>query len=248
MLRGPQGTLFGRNASMGALNIVTKNPTGEHAGKISFAYGDYDEKRVSGFINSAISEKASARLSFQASGRDGYAENTFVQGSSRSRIGDWTDMTVRGKLLFQASPSAEVLLTADYSRVRNENTAVELMGDTVPGQTLFNLLGLLPAGQLPEAEDEHDFKLHQMHSDDVDDEQWGLSGDITWKVGDHTIRSITAYRDWENDSLNQSLIRLPADLFPSDHLFGAETISQEFADHLARGREDRIRVRPVLLR
>ena len=44
VLRGPQGTLFGRNASMGALNIVTKNPTNEHEGRISFGYGDYDGK------------------------------------------------------------------------------------------------------------------------------------------------------------------------------------------------------------
>ncbi len=227
VLRGPQGTLFGRNASMGALNIVTKNPTNEHEGRISVGYGDYDEKRVSGYINSAISETAAARLSFQVSKRDGYGDNTYTEDGSRSTVGDWEDMTVRGKLLLTPSATTDVLLTADYSRLRNEGAVTELIGDTVPGQTLYGLAHILPSGELPEAEDVYDHKLHQIHRDDADDEQWGLSGDVTWTVGEHTIRSITAYRDWENDSLDQSVIRLPADLVPTDQLYDAETFSQE---------------------
>ena len=227
VLRGPQGTLFGRNASMGALNIVTKNPTDEHEGRISFGYGDYDEKRVSGYVNSAISEMVSARLSFQVSGRDGYGENTYTEGGSRSTVGDWEDMTVRGKLLLSPSPTTDVLLTGDYSRVRNEGAVTEFIGDTAPGQTLYRLTHILPPGELPEAGDVYDHRLNQMHRDDADDEQWGLSGDITWTVGEHTIRSITAYRDWENDSLDQSVIRLPADLVPTDQFYDAETFSQE---------------------
>ena len=227
VLRGPQGTLFGRNASMGALNIVTKNPTDEHEGRISFGYGDYDEKRVSGYINSAISEMAAARLSFQVSKRDGYGENTYTEDGSRSTVGDWEDMTVRGKLLLTPSETTDVLLTADYSRIRNEGAVTEFIGDTAPGHTLFGLAHILPTGQLPEAGDVYDHRLNQMHRDDADDEQWGLSGDITWTVGDHTIRSITAYRDWENDSLDQSVIRLPADLVPTDQFYDAETFSQE---------------------
>ena len=227
VLRGPQGTLFGRNASMGAMNIVTKNPTDEHEGRISFGYGDYDEKRVSGYINSAISEMAAARLSFQVSKRDGYGENTYTEDGSRSTVGDWEDMTVRGKLLLTPSATTDVLLTADYSRVRNEGAVTELIGDTVPGQTLYGLAHILPTGELPEAGDVYDHRLNQMHRDDADDEQWGLSGDVTWTVGEHTIRSITAYRDWENDSLDQSVIRLPADLVPTDQFYDAETFSQE---------------------
>ena len=227
VLRGPQGTLFGRNASMGALNIVTKNPTNEHEGRIAFGYGDYNEKRVSGYINSAISEMASARLSFQASERDGYGDNTFTDGGSRSTVGDWDDITVRGKLLLTPSANTDILLTADYSRVRNEGAVTEFIGDTAPGHSLLGLPVILPTGQIPEADDVYDHKLHQMHRDDADDDQWGVSGDITWTWGGHTIRSITAYRDWENDSVDQSVIRLPADLVPSDQLFDAETFSQE---------------------
>ena len=227
VLRGPQGTLFGRNASMGALNIVTKNPTDEHEGRISVGYGDYDEKRVSGYINSAISKMASARFSFQASDRDGYGDNTYTENGSRNTVGDWQDLTARGKLLLTPNANTGILLTADYSRVRNEGAVTEFIGDTAPGHTLFGLPHILPSGELPEAEDVYDHKLNQMHRDDAADEQWGLSGDITWAVGNHTIRSITAYRDWQNDSLDQSVIRLPADLVPTDQWYDAETFSQE---------------------
>ena len=227
VLRGPQGTLFGRNASMGALNIVTKNPTDEHEGRISVGYGDYDEKRVSGYINSAISEMASARLAFQASERDGYGDNTYTERGSRNTVGDWDDVSVRGKLLLTPGGNTDILLTADYSRVRNEGAVTEFIGDTVPEGTLPRVAGILPTGELPEAEDVYDHKINQMHRDDADDDQWGLSGDITWAVGGHTIRSITAYRDWQNDSLNQSVIRLPADLVPTDQWYDAETFSQE---------------------
>ncbi len=227
VLRGPQGTLFGRNASMGALNIVTKNPTHEHEGRIAVGYGDYDEKRVSGYINSAISEKASARLSFQASERDGYGDNTYTDQGSRSIVGDWEDITVRGKLLFTPNDNTNVLLTVDFSRVRNEGAVIEFIGDTAPGQSLLGLTQILPTGELPETSDVYDHKIHQMHRDDADDEQWGLSSEITWAVGSHTIRSIAAYRDWENDSLDQPVIRLPADLVPTDQFYDAKTFSQE---------------------
>ena len=219
VLRGPQGTLFGRNASMGALNIVTKNPTDEHEGRIAFSYGDYDEKRVSGHINSAISEKASARLAFQASDRDGYGDNTFTEGTGRNKVGDWDDLTVRGKLLLTPNSNIDILLSTDYSRVRNEGAVTEFIGDTAPMGALARLTGILPSGQLPDANDVYDYKINQMHGDDANDDQWGLSGDITWTAGGHTIRSITAYRDWENDSLNQSVIRMPADLIPTDQLY-----------------------------
>lgn len=227
VLRGPQGTLFGRNASMGALNIVTKNPTDEHEGRIAFGYGDYDEKRVSGHINSAISEAVSARLSFQASERDGYGDNTYTDQGSRGTVGDWEDLTVRGKFLFTPNAHTDVLLTADLSRVRNEGAVTEFIGGSEPMGSLPRLAGIFPTGQLPEAGDVYDHMLHQMHRDDADDEQWGLSSDITWEAGGHTFRSITAYRDWENDSRDQSVIRMPADLVPTDQDYDTETFSQE---------------------
>lgn len=227
VLRGPQGTLFGRNASMGALNIVTKNPTNEHEGRIAFGYGDYDEKRVSGHINSALSETAAARLSFQASQRDGYGENTYTDQGSRGRVGDWDDLSVRGKLLLTPGATTDILLTADYSRVRNEGAVTEFVGGTAPTGALRRVAGILPTGQLPEAGDVYDHKIHQMHRDDADDDQWGLNGDVTWEMRGHTVRSITSYRDWQNDSLDQSVIRLPADLVPTDQLYDAETFSQE---------------------
>lgn len=82
VLRGPQGTLFGRNASMGAMNIRTRNPRDEFSGNIRASYGNYDHVRVSGAVSGPLSRAAAARLAFQYSERDGYGENSYTRGGS----------------------------------------------------------------------------------------------------------------------------------------------------------------------
>ena len=73
-----------------------------------------------------------------------------------------------------------------------------------------------------------DNKVHQDHRDYAEDEQWGIAGDINWRLGEHTVRSLTGYRKWSNDTLNESVIRLPMDLIRRVTFYDVETVSQEF--------------------
>jgi iron complex outermembrane recepter protein len=233
VLRGPQGTLFGRNASMGALNIRTARPTDEFEGQIRGSYGNYNAARISGNVSGAFNETTSARMSFQYSDRDGYGDNTFTGAGNSSEIGDWEDTSVRGKLYFTPNDDIDITVSLDYAKVDNQGPVVEVISDTVLptyGPTISAILSptgpFAPTGPVPELTDGLDYTVNQDHRDTGEDEQWGISGDINWEVGEHTIRSITSFRDWNNDS-NETALRLPADLFNRVTTYQAETVSQE---------------------
>ena len=233
VLRGPQGTLFGRNASMGALNIRTRKPTDEFEAGIRGSYGNYDAYKFSGYASGAMTDDVSGRLSFQYSDRDGYGKNTFTGTGNDSEFGAWEDISVRGKLYFTPNEDLDITLTVDYAEVNNEGPVLEVISDTVLpayGFIISSVLSptgpLLPTGETPELLDDGDYEVNQDHRDDAKDKQWGIAADISWSIGEHTIRSITAYRDWDNDTF-ESALRLPADLFNRVTAYDAQTFSQE---------------------
>ncbi|MFT5134613.1 MAG: iron complex outermembrane receptor protein [Gammaproteobacteria bacterium] len=233
VLRGPQGTLFGRNASMGALNIRTRKPSDEFEGQIRGSYGSDNAARVSGSVSGPISETVGGRLSFQYSDRDGYGTNTFTDAGNSTEVGAWEDATVRGKFYFTPTDDLDITLSIDYSEVKNGGPVVEVISDTVLpayGPTISAILSptgpFAPSGQTPELLNGFDYEINQDHRDKADDKQWGISGDINWSIGEHTIRSITAFRDWNNDTF-ESALRLPADLFNRVTTYEVQSVSQE---------------------
>jgi outer membrane receptor protein involved in Fe transport len=78
VLRGPQGTLYGRNATGGAVNIITNQPTNEFGGSIEAEYGAYNEKKVTGFVNLPINDMLQVRLAGFYLNRDGFGTNSFT--------------------------------------------------------------------------------------------------------------------------------------------------------------------------
>ena len=235
VLRGPQGTLFGRNASMGALNIRTRKPGDEFSGDIRASYGNYGHVQVAGALSGAFSPEIAGRVAFQYSDRNGYGENSFTENGSDSDVGKWEDGSVRGKLFFEPVPDLDITLTADFSRIINGGGVIEVLSDTVQPEYLVALRRFLsptdpltmPTGEVPEAAHGFDNNVHQDHRDYAEDEQWGIAGDVNWRLGEHTVRSLTGYRKWYNDTLNESVIRLPMDLIRRVTFYDVETVSQE---------------------
>jgi outer membrane receptor protein involved in Fe transport len=242
VLRGPQGTLFGRNASMGMLNIRTAMPTEEMEGNLRVSYGDFDQMRVSGAISGGLLENTSGRLSFSYSDRDGYGENTFTTGQSADDVGEWRDLSLRGKLFITPTENLDITLTADYSSVDNGGGTIEVKTDSLLPTYLPTLSTILnpplpttpsptytfsPGGPTPDGADTFDYTINQDHRDLADDRQMGFSAEINLNVGEHTVRSITSIRDWENDTF-ESALRLPADLLNRRTGYDTQTISQEF--------------------
>jgi iron complex outermembrane receptor protein len=120
VLRGPQGTLFGRNATGGAIQFISKRPTTEFEGYMSGTYGSYDQRIIEGAISGPFSDQVQGRLSFISNQDDGYIEGV-VPGEEDRGAND--HYALRGQLAFQPSESTNVNLILRYLKADNERQA-----------------------------------------------------------------------------------------------------------------------------
>lgn len=209
VLRGPQGTLFGRNASAGLINIVTKGPSFDFGGSASATYGNYDYMRLDGSVTGPI---IADRLAFRLDGvwqqRDGFIKNATP---GEKDINDRDRYLVRGQLLFEPSSDVSVRIIGDYSK-RTElccgavnygpNRNASLVGGTLTytPNTLLPILQALGAN-IPIATSS---KFNRVQSTTPgfnytsNTKDWGLSGELNWSFGDTKLTAITAYRDYKN--------------------------------------------------
>ena len=111
ILRGPQGTAFGRNASAGLVHIITKRPTHDFEGLLEATGGNYGLIGFDGVLNGALSETIAGRLSVHYDDRDGYTEDL----ATGRDLDAEQNTTVRGQLLFTPSDSLDVLLKLEWS-------------------------------------------------------------------------------------------------------------------------------------
>ncbi len=113
MLRGPQGTLQGRNATAGSINFITARPTMDFGAKVSLSYGNYDAVSAEGMVNIPLGEKAALRVSAATSQHSPYFRNGY---------GDANAQGVRARLLLKPTDRLEILVTGEYTQ-RNERGA-----------------------------------------------------------------------------------------------------------------------------
>lgn len=184
VLRGPQGTLFGRNSSAGALNVTTRDPTNVFEGQVKVRGGNLDSRGADAFISGPLVEdKLLFKLSGFANRRDGYYHNV-VNGRDEQ---DDNRRGARGALLWKASDQLELTLRADYARVEvDAMSGVNAFQNTVPG---FAAVGTFDA----------------THDDPnrVEQENRGVSltANLDLSSG-HRITSISSYRESTLTSLN----------------------------------------------
>lgn len=129
VLKGPQGTLFGRNASGGAISIVTREPSFTATGKLEANYGSFNELRARGFVSAPLNEKVAFSISGLYAHSDGYYNDRLRGG----RTGELDTRAVQGRILVRPSDSFDMLLTASY--IKNDD----------PGQVTYQpFLGHAP--------------------------------------------------------------------------------------------------------
>ncbi len=111
VLKGPQGTLFGRNTAVGAINISTKKPADEFEGMVLADVGDYDYQRYGALVNGPITDNLAAKISGVYNERDGYLDNTY--GGTVNTVDYYT---FRGQVLWAPMERLELLLIGDYRK------------------------------------------------------------------------------------------------------------------------------------
>lgn len=217
VLRGPQGTLFGRNASAGLINIVTKQPEFTFGAKGEITYGNYDYWRLSGSVTGPMSDSVALRLDGVWSKRDGFMD--LVDGTG-AKIGDSNDRDrylLRGQALIEPSDDLSIRLIADYTK-RDESccaaayistaetydpTPGGTVGDSVtnpnPNRVAQILNGMNP-GSVPTDPDPYAREAWITPGREYVSKlkDWGVSGEINYDFGDVKLTSITGYRDYKS--------------------------------------------------
>ncbi|WP_404479250.1 TonB-dependent receptor [Novosphingobium sp. BL-52-GroH] len=186
--RGPQGTLYGRNATGGAVNLITRAPSDTPSGYIDATYGNFNALTVEGALGGPIAEGISARIAFRTDDHDGYGTNL----ANGNDVNDLNTRAVRARIRIEPSASLRIDLSADYFRQKDSFFTPHFEGPYVPTTVVLGA----------SAPDKQDVNLDQ---DTINRRTfWGVSANVELDLSDEImLRSITGYRNhdyyWYND-------------------------------------------------
>lgn len=205
VLRGPQGTLYGRNATGGSINYITRKPTQETTFEGDLTYGDYDRKRVRAAFNTPLSDTIATRIVGFWEKRDGFTENTFQGGRDANDADNWG---IRGHIAIDPGSNFNALLSVNYVKSGGVGSTPELRepfpgsttgqniaGPPIPGTNNYIVNGtallndLRPFVEAVNADQSQDSDLLL------------LSATLEYDFGNVTLKSITGYVETSYDSL-----------------------------------------------
>lgn len=189
ILKGPQGTLWGRNAVGGAIHVVTAEPTDEFTTKHQLTYGNFDLFRLAGSVSGPIiDDSVQGKLSYSVRNRDGYADNVFDD----SELADAENVSLRGSLRFLPTGKTDLLLSLDYSTDR-------------PTGVAFNpVITGAPANTFGHVEPEGPFNVNHDTASHEHRDIYGVSARLNWEVQDLSFVSISAVRGFNLDLLDDT--------------------------------------------
>jgi iron complex outermembrane recepter protein len=186
VLRGPQSTLFGKNASAGIISIVTREPQFEFGGSAELSYGNFDAIVARANVTGPISDKIAFSLGANFNKRDGYVKDV-VLGSDQNERNRWG---VRGSLLFEPSDSFKLRLIGDYDKIDENCCAVV---NVIAGPTAAAITSPLLGGQI--IANQPLARTSALNFDSTNKiKNYGFSGQANWETGDIDITGIAAYR------------------------------------------------------
>jgi len=209
ILRGPQGTLFGKNASSGVLNVVSRKPGKDTAGFIDASYFEGNERRLrAGVSGTLVPETVRASLTALDTKYDGNVDNV----TSGNKVNGFDRQGLRAKVLVTPNSDLDITLVADYLRSNSSPTFVAYKSTSAPfSQAIAPVIAST--------------ENRQIRTDipsDISDFNKGISAQIDWRNQGYTLTSITAARQWDNEQhTTTSAIGNSADLSRISAVFPA---------------------------
>jgi outer membrane receptor protein involved in Fe transport len=185
VLRGPQSTLFGKNASAGVISITTKSPSFVFAGSAELTYGNHNAVVGKAYVTGPVSQQVALSLAAGFNSRDGF----FKDGNTGHRTNDRDRWFVRGQMLFDSGSDVTVRLIGDYSKIDENCCAVVNLQSSAATGALLAL-----GGKINAPADRFKNVVYNNFDSTNDITNWGGSGQIDWDVGGAKLTSITAYR------------------------------------------------------
>jgi iron complex outermembrane receptor protein len=131
VLKGPQGTLYGRNTSGGAINFVSRQPTDYLTGDLHVEYSEYNTLNIEGAVGGPIAHNLDGRIAFVVNESDGYVHNDLT-GNSENGLNNYA---IRTQLLWKPTDNFKLLFNVHGGQVNNRPTEYRHIGDFVPGTT-----------------------------------------------------------------------------------------------------------------
>jgi len=195
VLRGPQGTLYGKNTTAGAINITTNQPTFNFEGRAEVTAGNLNYKQAKAAISGPLSDTIAARLAVATTSRRG----TIYNVKSGRWINEQDNLGLRGQLLFQPNDDFSLTLSGDYSKQDPEccGTVFVRVGKTQ--RVITRQYDALAAAQgyVVPSRNPYD-RLTDLDSElNAGNKIGGVSARIKWNVGPGTLTSVTAWRFWD---------------------------------------------------
>jgi outer membrane receptor protein involved in Fe transport len=186
VLRGPQSTLFGKNASAGVISIVSKPPSFKFEGNLEASYGNYNAFVAKGYVSGPISENFAASIAGGYNRRDGFITNAF----NGDDLNDRNRWFTRGQLLFDNADNLKVRIIGDYDELDEKCCGVVNLARSAETGAIEALGGKVSDFRTPFAD--------TVYSDVVPSNKvknWGISGQVDYTFGNVGLTSISAYRN-----------------------------------------------------
>jgi iron complex outermembrane recepter protein len=193
ILRGPQGTLYGRNAVGGTLNVISRAPSDDFTGQVRLTYGNFNQYQADSYLSGPIvRDSLLGSLAVTYRGHDGFFDNIVPD---KAAVGDANRGGAKGQLRWAVNPNIDATTRVDYFQVINERL-----------ESYSNLLAPVSfpaplANSLVGSFDKVALDANQTLN------QWigGVSQDVNWRVGNNlTFKSITGWRSTTSSVVNDS--------------------------------------------
>jgi iron complex outermembrane recepter protein len=239
VLRGPQGTLFGRNASAGLISITTAKPKFDFGGLGEVSYGNFNAIRIMGGVTGPIAgDKIAFRLDGLYNKRDGFLTDVI----SGRKLNDRDRFLIRGQLLIKPNDDLSIRLIADYNQKNEEccgasviSPIVGLARDTsgnviTTPNGIANLVTALGGVYRPATDGKrykYETSVTPGQSYNQRTRDWGGSAEVNWDLGGVNLTSITAYREFKNKSAQDSDFNSIDILHRTDNNRKFQTFTQE---------------------